>query len=192
MPDKAKAVSTTSQRIVQDKAMLPEKVITTFFARKGEIMMKIPFQDSRSGMNRRWTNYKNLQKVRLLQVYDIIDNCNELSESELTELSGLIEPLCVVVQKTDNKYWKSFWRWYGKLISFCEKYLIPGWMDKHSKAFPAELEASGSPPEGGDGVRKAPLGLSTRHRIPDPIVSFQTFLARGCICVWFLHPNQPC
>jgi len=62
---------------------------------------------------------------------------------------------------------------------------------KESKAPPAEREASGSPPEGGDGFGKAPLGLSTRHQIPALIVSFQSFLGLECIYVWSLHPSQP-
>ena len=61
-----------------------------------------------------------------------------------------------------------------------------------SDAPPAEREASGSPPEGGDGFGKAPLGLSNRHhQILIPFVSFQSFLGLECIYVWFLHPNQP-
>ena len=45
---------------------------------------------------------------------------------------------------------------------------------------PAEREASGSPPEGGDDFGKAPLGLFNRHQILTPIVSFRSFLALEC------------
>jgi hypothetical protein len=56
---------------------------------------------------------------------------------------------------------------------------------------PAEREASGGPPEGGDEFGKAPLGLSTHRQIPTPIVPVHSFLAHGCICVWYLHPILP-
>lgn len=55
---------------------------------------------------------------------------------------------------------------------------------------PAEREASGSPPEGGDNFRKAPMGLFTRHQTPTPIVFSRAFLVLECICVWLLHPIQ--
>ena len=63
---------------------------------------------------------------------------------------------------------------------------------KAVSAPPAEREASGSPPEGGDDFGKAPLGLFNRHQILTPIVSFRSFIALECNCVWFLHPSQPC
>ena len=56
---------------------------------------------------------------------------------------------------------------------------------------PAERVGSGGPPEGGGGIGKASLGLSTRHQIPTPFVLVRSFLDRECICVWPLHPIQP-
>ena len=53
--------------------------------------MKIPFQDSRAGENRRWTDYKKFQKVRFLDLYELLESCKELREPELMELSSLIE-----------------------------------------------------------------------------------------------------
>ena len=53
--------------------------------------MKIPFLDTRAGADRRWTDYKKLQKVRFLEIYELLENCNELREPELVELNGLIE-----------------------------------------------------------------------------------------------------
>jgi len=53
--------------------------------------MKIPFQDSRAGANRRWTDYKKLQKVRFLEIYELLESCKELREPELRELISLIE-----------------------------------------------------------------------------------------------------
>jgi len=34
------------------------------------------------------------------------------------------------ITDSDRKFQNSFWRWYEKLASFCEKKLIPGWADK--------------------------------------------------------------
>jgi hypothetical protein len=64
-------------------------------------------------------------------------------------------------------------------------------MECRVSAPPAEREASGGPPEGGDEFGKAPLGLSTHRQIPTPIVPVHSFLAHGCICVWYLHPILP-
>ena len=55
---------------------------------------------------------------------------------------------------------------------------------------PAERVGSGGPPEGGDDVGKAPVGLFTCHQILTPTVLVHFFLALECMCVWFLHPNQ--
>ena len=34
------------------------------------------------------------------------------------------------ISKSDQKYQNSFWRWYGKLASFCDRHLTADWMDK--------------------------------------------------------------
>ena len=52
--------------------------------------MKIPFQDSRAGENRRWTDYKKLQRMRFLDIYELLESCKELKETELLELNNLI------------------------------------------------------------------------------------------------------
>ena len=53
--------------------------------------MQIPFQDSRADDNRRWADYKKLKRVRFLEIYDLLEKCNELREPELIELNTLIE-----------------------------------------------------------------------------------------------------
>ena len=35
------------------------------------------------------------------------------------------------ITESDKKYQKSFWRWYEKMASFCEKQLIPEWAHKN-------------------------------------------------------------
>ena len=55
---------------------------------------------------------------------------------------------------------------------------------------PAKRVGSGGPPEGGDDIGKAPLGLSIHHRNLNPIVPVHSFLVLECICVWFLHLTQ--
>jgi hypothetical protein len=60
-----------------------------------------------------------------------------------------------------------------------------------TEAPPAERVGSGSPPEGGDYIGKAPLGLFIHHhQILNPVVLLRPFLAHECNCVWFLHPIQ--
>ena len=34
------------------------------------------------------------------------------------------------ITESDKKFQSSFWHWYEKLASFCEKLLIPGWTDQ--------------------------------------------------------------
>ncbi len=70
-------------------------------------------------------------------------------------------------------------------------------LQPHYRAFntdspPAERVGSGCPPEGGDDFGKAPSGLIIHLLILTPIVLVHSFLALGCIYVWFLHPNQLC
>jgi len=66
--------------------------------------MKIPFQDSRTGGNRRWTDYRKWQKIRFLEIYELLENCNELKEPELMELSRLIENKLRAFQKFRRAY----------------------------------------------------------------------------------------
>ena len=37
------------------------------------------------------------------------------------------------ITESDKKYQTSFWHWYEKLASFCEKELMPGWADKNNQ-----------------------------------------------------------
>jgi hypothetical protein len=113
--------------------------------------MKIPFQDSRAGGNRRWTDYRRLQKVRFLEIYQILEGCQELRKTELMELNRLIErklrtfqrfpsdktalakkresqmemvdlrPPSAVIKKSNKQYQNFFWCCYEKLLSLGEK-----------------------------------------------------------------------
>ncbi len=44
-----------------------------------------------------------------------------------------LSPPSAEITKSDKKYQNSFWRWYEKLASFCEKELIPVWADKNDQ-----------------------------------------------------------
>jgi hypothetical protein len=37
------------------------------------------------------------------------------------------------ITESDKKFQNSFWHWYEKLASFCEKELMPGWVDKNNQ-----------------------------------------------------------
>jgi hypothetical protein len=45
-----------------------------------------------------------------------------------------LSPPSAEITKSDKKYQNSFWRWYEKLASFCEKELIPGWADQNDQS----------------------------------------------------------
>jgi hypothetical protein len=53
--------------------------------------MKIPFEDRRAGMNRRWTDIRKINKFRFHELYKTIEDCNELGKNEFFQLKGLIE-----------------------------------------------------------------------------------------------------
>ena len=53
--------------------------------------MKIPFQDSRLEMNRRWTDYKRFRQIRFKELYETLENFKEFMEPELLQLRELIE-----------------------------------------------------------------------------------------------------
>jgi len=53
--------------------------------------MKIPFEDSRAIMNRRWTDIKKINQFRFDELYESIKDCNELGKDEFFQLKGLIE-----------------------------------------------------------------------------------------------------
>lgn len=52
--------------------------------------MKIPFEDSRMEMKRRWTDIQKMHQTRFFDVYDFIDDCNKFSREELSQLQELI------------------------------------------------------------------------------------------------------
>jgi len=119
------------------------------------VTMRTHFKDLRAGGNRRWTGYKRLPKSGFLEIYELLEGCQELKETELIELSLLIEiklnefqqfykdkaaiskkgedqreavgpsQPSTTISKSAKKYQNIFWRWYDKLASIAEKDLNP-------------------------------------------------------------------
>ncbi|HSL60290.1 MAG TPA: hypothetical protein VK885_00800 [Desulfotignum sp.] len=53
--------------------------------------MKIPFEDRRMSMNKRWTDIRKMHEFRFRELSDLIENCNELERTELCELKQIID-----------------------------------------------------------------------------------------------------
>ena len=53
--------------------------------------MKIPFEDRRVNMKRRWTDIRKINKFRFHELYESIQDCNELGKDEFFQLKELIE-----------------------------------------------------------------------------------------------------
>jgi hypothetical protein len=53
--------------------------------------MKIPFEDRRMSMNRRWTDIQKIHEFRFSELSDLIQNCRELEKNELFELKEIID-----------------------------------------------------------------------------------------------------
>ncbi len=53
--------------------------------------MKIPFEDRRASMNRRWTDIREINNFRFHELYESIQDCNELGKDEFSKLKELIE-----------------------------------------------------------------------------------------------------
>ncbi len=64
--------------------------------------MKIPFEDSRSGMKKRWTDIRKMNQTRFFEVYDFIDNCNDFSSEEFLKLRALINKKADVLMHEKN------------------------------------------------------------------------------------------
>ena len=54
-------------------------------------MMKIPFQDNRSSMNRRWTDILKINTFRFQELSELLERCDALGKDELFELKQIIE-----------------------------------------------------------------------------------------------------
>jgi len=54
-------------------------------------MIKIPFQDSRSTLNRRWTDILKINSFRFQELSELIETCDDLGKEELFELKLVIE-----------------------------------------------------------------------------------------------------
>jgi hypothetical protein len=52
--------------------------------------MKIPFQDTRVGMSRRWTDFRRLQEARFMELYESVEESHDLGREELEKLYALI------------------------------------------------------------------------------------------------------
>ncbi len=53
--------------------------------------MKIPFEDRRINMNRRWTDLKRFRELRVQDLIDAIETCTELGKNEFLQLKHVIE-----------------------------------------------------------------------------------------------------
>ena len=62
--------------------------------------MKIPFQDSRSENNRRWTDYRNLNRAPFFVICGMLSSRHDLTESELLHLHALIANKLETLSKT--------------------------------------------------------------------------------------------
>lgn len=54
-------------------------------------MIKIPFQDNRSILNRRWTDILKINAFRFQELSELLETCDELGKNELLELKRIIE-----------------------------------------------------------------------------------------------------
>jgi len=54
-------------------------------------MMKIPFQDNRSTMNRRWTDIIKMNHFRFQELSELLERSDALGKDELFELKQIIE-----------------------------------------------------------------------------------------------------
>ncbi len=53
--------------------------------------MKIPFEDRRASMNRRWSDIREMNNFRFHELYESIQDCSELGKDEFSKLKELIE-----------------------------------------------------------------------------------------------------
>lgn len=53
--------------------------------------MRIPFEDRRENMNRRWTDIREINNFRFHELYESIQDCSELGKDEFFKLKDLIE-----------------------------------------------------------------------------------------------------
>ncbi len=53
--------------------------------------MKIPFEDRRDNMKRRWTDIKKINNFRFYEFLELIEDCHELGKDEFLQLQGIIE-----------------------------------------------------------------------------------------------------
>lgn len=53
--------------------------------------MKIPFEDRRANMNRRWTDIRKINNFRFYELCETIQDCTELGKDEFCKLKELIE-----------------------------------------------------------------------------------------------------
>jgi hypothetical protein len=67
----------------------------------------------------------------------------------------------------------------SKILTVGSEVVISSKLDQ-TESLPAKRVGSGGPPEEGDDIGKAPLGLSFRHQILTPIVPVRSFLVLEC------------
>ncbi len=54
-------------------------------------MIKIPFHDNRSTLNRRWTDIFKINSFHFQELSELLETCNELGKEERFELKRIIE-----------------------------------------------------------------------------------------------------
>lgn len=64
-------------------------------------MLKIPFQDTRSGANRRWTDHLKQKQIRLAEIIDVIHCVDALDRQELLEVQANINRKLEAFGKAD-------------------------------------------------------------------------------------------
>ena len=53
--------------------------------------MKIPFEDRRTNMKRRWCDIRKINKFRFHEIVELIEGCNEIGKEEFLQLKQMIE-----------------------------------------------------------------------------------------------------
>ena len=53
-------------------------------------MMRIPFQDTRAGSSRRWTDLVKLRENSFNDICDLIERCDDLTTKQLMQLQEII------------------------------------------------------------------------------------------------------
>lgn len=64
-------------------------------------MLEIPFQDTRSDGDRRWTDHARWRRIRFDEIIDLIQRVDALNRRELTELREAVDRKADALRATD-------------------------------------------------------------------------------------------